>query len=174
MSKKCYIIAGPNGAGKTTFAMDLLPEEVQCKNYINADLIAKGLSPFEPELAAIQAAKLMLTEINKSINSGSSFAFETTLSGLSYQRKIEKWKVMGYQIILYYFSLPSVEMAIKRVELRVKQGGHNIPEQVIRRRFDRSKKNFEQVYKDIVDLWIVFDTSGFNPIIIKSSENYGK
>jgi len=174
LNKKCYIIAGPNGAGKTTFAMDLLPVEVQCKNYINADLIAKGLSPFEPELAAIQAGKLMLSEIKKSVNSSSSFAFETTLSGLNYQRKIEQWSAMGYEIILYYFSLPSVEMAIERVELRVKQGGHNIPEHVIRRRFERSKINLEQVYKHIVDLWIVFDTSDFNPIIIESSESHGK
>ena len=107
MDKKCYIIAGPNGAGKTTFAMDLLPEEVKCKKYINADLIAKGLSPFEPELAAIQAGRLMLSEIEKCVSAGTSFAFETTLSGLSYSRKIEAWKSAGYNVILYYFSLPS-------------------------------------------------------------------
>ena len=171
LNKKCYIIAGPNGAGKTTFAMDLLPEDVHCKNYINADLIAHGLSPFEPELAAVKAGKLMLSEIDKSVKAGKSFAFETTLSGLAYQKKIKNWKKMGYEIILYYFSLPSVDMAIERVNLRVKQGGHNIPKHVIKRRFVRSKLNFEQVYKHIVDLWIMFDTSGPTPIIISEPHN---
>ena len=169
MDNKCYIIAGPNGAGKTTFAIDLLPEEAQCKHYINADLIAKGLSPFEPELAAIQAGRLMLSEIEKCIKSNTSFAFETTLSGLSYRRKIEAWREIGYEIILYYFSLPTVEMAIERVKLRVSQGGHNIPKQDIRRRFERSKKNFDHVYKHIVDVWVMFDTSGIVPIIMRSS-----
>ena len=173
LNKECYIIAGPNGAGKTTFAMDLLPGEAQCRKFINADLIAKGLSPFAPESAAIQAGKLMLREIEKCAESNISFAFETTLSGLGYRRKIEAWQKSGYQIILYYFSLPSVEMAIERVKVRVEQGGHNIPEQVLRRRFERSKQNFEQVYKPIVDLWVLFDTSGFEPIELGSSLSHG-
>ena len=165
-------IAGPNGAGKTTFAMDLLPEEAQCKNYINADLIAKGLSPFAPELVSVQAGKLILGEIDKCVKSGASFAFETTLSGLAYRNKIANWKRAGYQIILYYFSLPTVEMAIERVKLRVSQGGHNIPEKDIRRRYDRSKNNFEQVYKPLVDVWVLFDTSGIELIQLgSSSEN---
>jgi len=93
VTKKCFIIAGPNGAGKTTFAMDLLPEEVNCKNYINADLIAQGLSPFEPELAAVQAGKLMLFEIKKCVNSNVTFAFETTLSGRGYEKKSSSGKI---------------------------------------------------------------------------------
>ena len=169
MEKKCFIIAGPNGAGKTTFAKDFLPEEADCINYINADLIASGLSPFAPEKVSIRAGKLMLQEIDKCVKESKSFAFETTLSGLSYVKKIERWKELGYTIILYYFSLPSVEMAIDRVQYRVKHGGHNIPEKDIRRRFTRSKLNFEKVFKPIVDTWVVFDTSSSVPKLIGES-----
>jgi predicted ABC-type ATPase len=169
LNKYCYIIAGPNGAGKTTFAMDLLPEEAKCKHYINADLIAKGLSPFAPEMAALQAGRLMLLEIDKCVKANTSFAFETTLSGLSYSRKIKTWKSLGYKVILYYFSLPAAEMAIERVKLRVSQGGHNIPEKDIRRRFERSINNFDQVYKQLADLWVLFDTSGLEPVQLGSS-----
>jgi len=170
LSKKCFIIAGPNGAGKTTFAMELLVDEIPCQYFINADLIAKGLSPFAPELAAIHAGKLMLSEIDKCVSNGNSFAIETTLSGLSYQRKISDWKLKGYEIILYYFTLPSVDMAIERVKLRVSEGGHNIPENDIRRRFSRSFENFEQVYKYLCDFWVIFDTSDSTPKVIRSSE----
>ena len=171
MNKKCYIIAGSNGAGKTTFAMDLLPEEAECKHYINADLIAKGLSPFEPEIAALQAGKLMLAEIDKCVSANVSFAFETTLSGQGYARKIKEWQSSGYEVILYYFSLPSVEMAIERVKYRVSQGGHNIPIKDIDRRYQRSKENFDQIYSKIVDVWVVFDTSGVEPQLLRSSLN---
>jgi len=118
--KTCYIIAGPNGAGKTTFAMDLLPVEVVCQNYINADLIAAGLSPFTPELVAIEAGKLMLKKVDDCVKNNESFAIETTLSGRSYLSKVKKWQHLGYQVFLFYFSLPSVNMAIERVKYRVK------------------------------------------------------
>jgi len=170
--KKCYIIAGPYGVGKTTFAKDFLPKEGNCINFINADLIAAGLSPFAPENVSVMAGKLMIKEITKCISESKSFALETTLSGSSYIRKIHEWKSLGYEIILYYFSLPSVEMAIDRVKARVEQGGHNIPEKVIRRRFERSQKNLEALFKPIVDIWIVFDTSSTTPLLINKSSNY--
>lgn len=158
MTKTCYIIAGPNGAGKTTFAMDMLPCEVACQNYINADLIAAGLSPFKPELAAVEAGKLMLRKMQECVGSGRSFAFETTLSGRSYLPKIARWKTLGYKVVLFYFSLPDADMAIMRVKHRVANGGHNIPVDVIRRRFGRSVKNLKD-FKPAVDSWIVFDSS---------------
>ncbi len=172
MSKKCFIIAGPNGAGKTTFARDFLPKEGGCINYINADLIAVGLSPFAPERASIMAGKLMLGEIEKCVSESKSFAFETTLSGNSYIRKIKRWKQIGYEIILYYFSLPSVEMAIDRVKIRVKQGGHDIPELDIRRRYEKSRTNLDKFFKPIVDAWVILDTSTSIPILIDKSSSY--
>ncbi|MCJ8275015.1 MAG: zeta toxin family protein [Psychrosphaera sp.] len=150
--------------------MDLLPDEAKCLNYINADLIAKGISPFAPEMVAVQAGRLMLLEIKKCVEAGATFAIETTLSGLSYRGKINAWKKLGYRIILYYFSLPSEEMAIERVKLRVSQGGHNIPEKDIRRRYQRSKENFEQVYKPLADVWILFDTAGLELVYLEGSK----
>jgi predicted ABC-type ATPase len=171
LGKKCFIIAGPNGAGKTTFAKDFLPEEGECINYINADLIASGFSPFAPEKVRVMAGKLMIQEIEKCVKESKSFAFETTLSGMSYAKKIKHWKSLGYKIILYYFSLPSVDMAIDRVKYRVKHGGHNIPEKDIRRRFTRSQHNLETVFKPIVDAWVVFDTSSSRPRLIGESND---
>ena len=142
MKRKCYIIAGPNGAGKTTFAREFLPVEAECLNFVNADLIALGLSPFQPEKMAIEAGRLMIQNINNCIKSNESFAFETTLSGKGYVNKIMDWKSKQYEIIIYYLKIPTVEFAIERVKLRVSQGGHNIPEQDIRRRFERSWINF--------------------------------
>ena len=167
------IIAGPNGAGKTTFARDFLPREADCINYINADLIASGLSPFAPDKANIMAAKLMIQEIEKCVRDARSFAFETTLSGVSYAKKIAQWKRLDYKIILYYFSLPAVEMAIDRVRYRVARGGHNIAERDIRRRFERGRANLESIFKPIVDKWAVFDTSSSRPKLIGEFSNDG-
>ena len=172
MNKKCYIIAGPNGAGKTTFAKDFLPKEGACMNYINADLIAAGLSPFAPEKVSLMAGKLMLLEIDKCVAESRSFAFETTLSGVSYLKKIANWKLQGYENILLYFSLPTVAMAIARVKARVAQGGHNIPNAVITRRFARSKKNFDMLYKPVADSWAEFDSTAPTPKLIDNSSNY--
>lgn len=170
MKKRCYIIAGPNGAGKTTFANEFLPIEAECLNFINADLIAQGLSPFQPNKVAIAAGRLMLQHIDECVRRNESFAFETTLSGKAYQRKIGIWRNQGYEIIIYYLKVPTVEFAIERVKLRVSKGGHDVSEQDIRRRFDKSWQNFKTVYKPLADSWTIFDTSGELPIIIDASE----
>ncbi len=171
MKKKCYIIAGPNGAGKTTFATEFLPIEAECLNFINVDLIAQGLSPFDPDKMAVEAGRLMIKHINECVNRNESFAFETTLSGKGYINKIKNWKTKQYEIIIYYLKIPSVEFAIERVKLRVTLGGHNVPEKDIIRRFQRSWINFQQIYKPLADLWIVFDTSGKQPVILDESES---
>lgn len=165
MTKKVIIIAGPNGAGKTTFARSFLPAEANCLRFVNADLIASGLSPFAPEAMAIKAGRLMLEEIDACYRRGDSFAFETTLSGLGYLRHIQRWKADGYHVSLFFLALPSPEVAIARVALRVKQGGHNIAEDVIRRRFVAGKRNFERFYKFCVDSWILYDSSGDVPLV---------
>lgn len=170
MSKKCYILAGPNGAGKTSFAHEFLPIEAECLNFINADLIAQGLSPFQPSKMAIEASRLLIRHIEDCVKKNESFAFETTLSGKGYIKKIQDWKKQGYEVVIYFLKLPSVDFAIERVKLRVAQGGHNIPEQDIRRRFERSWENFNSLYKQLADSWIIFDTSGNMPAIIENSE----
>ena len=167
--KRCYIIAGPNGAGKTTFAKSFLPAEGECVNFINVDLIAEGLSPFAPEKVRIAAGRLLLQGIDACVASGESFAFETTLSGKAYVAHIREWRNQGYEVIIYYLRLPSVDMAIDRVKLRVAEGGHDVTEQDIRRRFVRSWENFRDVYREIVDAWVVFDTSGHEPRIEEES-----
>ena len=157
--KKIVIIAGPNGAGKTTFARAFLPQEAQCPIFINADLIAAGLAPFAPDSAAIAAARLMLQNIDKHAKQGDSFAFETTLSGRAYARKIAQWQAMGYRVELFFLTLPNPEFAIARVAQRVQQGGHHIPEAVIRRRFAQGLNYFHTVYKPLVDAWTEIDNA---------------
>jgi predicted ABC-type ATPase len=171
LSKKVIIIAGPNGAGKTSFARSFLPEEAQCLRFINADLIAAGLSPFAPETAAFKAGRLMLQEMANCVQKGESFAFETTLSGLHYLVRIRQWQEQGYHVSLFFLYLPDVETAIARVAERVKQGGHNIPNDVIRRRFSAGLRNFHQVYKSVVDLWALFDNAGETPVLLELEEN---
>jgi predicted ABC-type ATPase len=171
MSKKIIIIAGPNGAGKTTFARSFLPQEAQCTRFINADLIAAGLSPFAPEVAAIKAGRLMLQEIAHCVQQGESFAFETTLSGLGYLRHIAQWRALGYRVSLYFLSLPSVEAAMDRVAQRVCQGGHDIPESVIHRRFVAGLRNFNQHYKAAVDIWVRYDNADAEPMLLEWGKN---
>jgi predicted ABC-type ATPase len=171
MNKKIIVIAGPNGAGKTTFARTFLPAEAQCLNFINADLIAAGLSPFAPETAAFKAGRLMLEEISAYTERGESFAFETTLSGLAYRRRIRSWRNLGYHVSLFFLALPNVETAIARVRERVKQGGHDVPEPVIRRRFAAGLHNFDEIYKNEVHAWVKFDNSGPEPAVISWGEN---
>lgn len=170
MNKKVIIIAGPNGAGKTTFAKSFLPVEAQCPRFINADLIAAGLSPFSPESAAIKAGRLMLREISECVEYGNSFSIETTLSGLTYLRNIKDWQRKNYHVSLFFLSLPSSEIAIARVAERVKQGGHHIPEDVICRRFVAGRKNFEIYYRNIVNTWALYDNSGSVPKLLEWSE----
>lgn len=171
MNKKIIIIAGPNGAGKTTFARAFLPAEAHCPRFINADLIAAGLAPFAPESAAIKAGRLMLREIAECTRRGESFAFETTLSGQAYLRHIREWKALSYHISLFFLALPDAESAIARVSGRVKQGGHHIPEGIIRRRFAAGRRNFEQHYRVHVDAWALYDNSGAEPMMIEWGEN---
>jgi predicted ABC-type ATPase len=169
--KKIIIVAGPNGAGKTTFARSFLPAEARLPRFINADLIAAGLAPFAPETAAIKAARLMLEEIAQCAERGESFAFETTLSGRGYVQQIKNWRARGYHVSLYFLRLPDVETAIERVALRVEQGGHDIPEPVIRRRFLSGLANFESYYKPAVDDWALYDNSGAELLLIAWGEN---
>ena len=171
MDKKIIIIAGPNGAGKTSFARTFLPKEAQCLRFINADLIAAGLSPFAPDVAAIKAGRVMLEEIADCVRREESFAFETTLSGLGYLTHIQQWRAQGYLVSLYFLSLPNVEAAIARVAERVRQGGHNIPEPIIRRRFVAGLRNFEQHYKAAVNAWAKYDNTGETPVLLEWGEN---
>ena len=166
-SKNILIIAGPNGAGKTTFATEFLPNEGDCPAFINADLIAAGLNPFQPERAAVQAGRLMLRMIADYVERGESFALETTLSGRGYARLIPIWQAQGYSVRLYFLRLPSADMAVERVRNRVIEGGHNIEEDVVRRRFDAGWHNFQQIYRDMVDEWGLYDSSGSFPIVIE-------
>ncbi|MFO1262619.1 MAG: zeta toxin family protein [Rhodoferax sp.] len=159
------IIAGPNGAGKTTFAREFLPTDEACLNFVNADLIAAGLSPFAPEAAAVQAGRLMLTQIADHVAHGRNFALETTLSGLGYARQIPRWRSLGYAVALHFLALPTAELAIARVAQRVAQGGHSIPEEVIRRRFAAGQANLAR-YCALVDDWDVYDNSGLVPVLI--------
>lgn len=158
--KKLYIIAGCNGAGKTTASYTILPEILECEEFVNADEIAKGLSPFRPEKSGIQAGRLMLERIKSLINAEQDFAFETTLSTKSYKNIIQDAKNNNYSVTLIFFWLSSQDLAVKRVETRVKEGGHNIPENVIRRRYENGLKNFFNIFKQIVDDWMLIDNSG--------------
>jgi predicted ABC-type ATPase len=169
--KKIIIIAGPNGAGKTTFAKEFLPQEAACFVFVNADLIAAGLSPFAPEQASFRAGRLMLEEIDNHARRGVSFAFETTLSGRAYVGHISDWKVRGYIIKLFFIKLLSPELAIARVRRRVEQGGHGIAEMTIRRRFVSGWRNFDNLYKAVVHEWELYDNSGGQPVLIDKGVN---
>jgi predicted ABC-type ATPase len=169
--RKIVIIAGPNGAGKTTFAREFLPREAGLPHFINADLIASGLSPFEPERAAVRAGRIMLREISRSAAAGISFAFETTLSGLAYVRRIEQWRDSGYVVRLVFLKLATVEEALERVAHRVRQGGHNVPADVVRRRFDAGWRHFEEEYRHRVSYWRCFDNSGPTPVFLSEGAN---
>ncbi|TBX65967.1 zeta toxin [Flavobacterium silvisoli] len=158
-AKNLYIIAGCNGAGKTTASYTILPEILKCKEFVNADEIAKGLSPFQPQKVAFEAGRIMLERIEYLFSAGESFAFETTLSTKSYKSKIVWAKQNGYTIKLLFFWLPSIEMAVNRVKVRVKEGGHNIPKEVISRRYIRGLENLFKIYLPLCDDWVVFDNS---------------
>ncbi len=160
VQRKIIVIAGPNGAGKTTFAGEFLPNEAGCPEFVNVDLIAAGLSPFAPDAVALRAGRLMVEEIRRRVRAGRSFAFETTLSGIRYARLIPRWRALGYHVKLIYLSLSSADLAVARVAARVSQGGHDVPEEVIRRRFDRGLRDFEHAYKPLVDSWVLYDNSG--------------
>ena len=158
--KNLYIIAGPNGSGKTTFAKRFLPNYADCTHFINADLIAQGLSPFSPVVAAMKAGRLVLKEIEELSAKGVSFAFETTLSGKTYLSLLNKLKDRDYRIHIFFLWIPNSNLALERIKDRVESGGHDVPAVDVRRRFRRSSENFFQVYKPLVDAWMLFDNSG--------------
>jgi predicted ABC-type ATPase len=164
--RRIIIVAGPNGAGKTTFAREYLLKEARCPDFINVDLIAAGLSPFDPDRAAIRAGRIMLSEIHRRTRKGESFAFETTLSGHVYAQLIPKWRADGYRVKLIFLSLPNPEIAIARVAARMAQCGHNVATAVVRRRFEAGLRNFREKYKDLVDKWEWYDNSGSIPQLI--------
>jgi predicted ABC-type ATPase len=157
--KKLYIISGCNGAGKTTASFTILPEILDCKEFVNADEIAKGLSPFQPEKVSFEAGRIMLNRINELLSENENFAFETTLATRSYKSKIEEAKKNGYQTTLLFFWLQNVELAKERVKIRVSEGGHNIEPEVIERRYSKGIKNLFDIYLPIVDAALIFDNS---------------
>jgi predicted ABC-type ATPase len=164
---RCILIAGPNGSGKTTFAREYLLHEVGVIHFVNADLIASGLSPLRPELAARQAGRLVLQELTRLASARKNFAFESTLSGRTYLQLLNKWKSAGYRIEIVFLSLPSVHLALQRIASRVRQGGHDVPKSDVIRRFDRSSKNFHDLYRPLADAWAIYDNSGPAPQLLE-------
>ena len=162
-SPLCIVIAGPNGAGKTTFAREFLPKDTRVVRFVNTDLIAGGLSPLRPELAALAAGRLFLRELDRLARARLDFAFESTLSGLTYLGRLKRWKAAGYQIEIVYLRLRSPRLALRRIAARVRQGGHGVPRTDVLRRFDRSWTNFEKRYRLLADTWSVYDNSGKSP-----------
>jgi predicted ABC-type ATPase len=173
MSHHVYVIAGPNGAGKTTFAWKFLPNYADCRIFINADLIAEGVSPFTPQAAAFRAGRLMLEEIELHANRGEDFGFETTLSGLTNLELIRHLRQRGYEVHIFFLWLPTVDLAMSRIQDRVSKGGHDVPEPVVRRRFDRSIQNFFVRYRPIASSWLLVDNSGATPEPIAGHERSG-
>jgi len=169
-SKNIYIISGPNGSGKTTFAKTFLPEYAKCGRFINADLIAAGLSPFSPQRAAIKSGKLVLEQINEYSKNGVDFGFETTMSGVTYLKYFKMFKEKGYKINIFFLWIPDPRLAIARIKDRVAQGGHDVPVKDIKRRFNRSIENFFKQYRLLADKWILFNNAGPNPKIIAKKQ----
>ncbi|HWQ68689.1 MAG TPA: zeta toxin family protein [Patescibacteria group bacterium] len=164
---QCIVIAGPNGAGKTTFAGEFLLREAGVIHFVNADLIAGGLSPLRPELAARQAGRLVLSELERLAKSREDFAFESTLSGRTYLRLLNRWRAVGYRIDMVFLWLPSVQLALQRIAARVRQGGHAVPRADVVRRFDRSWTNFRGIYRPLADTWAVYDNSREVPRLLE-------
>ena len=164
---RCIIIAGPNGAGKTTFAREFLLREVGVIHFVNADLIAGGLSPLRPELAARQAGRLVLMELTRLAKAREDFAFESTLSGKTYLRLLTGWKRAGYQITIIFLTLTSPQLALQRIASRVRQGGHDIPRADVLRRFQRSWDNYHTLYRPLAHAWSVYDNSCDAPKLLE-------
>ena len=162
----CLIIAGPNGAGKTTFAREFLPREGGIVHFVNADLIAAGLSPLRPAIANMKAGKVFLSELERLSGTKADFAFESTISGVTYHERIKEWKKQGYRIELVYLRLDSPDIALKRIAARVREGGHDVPATDVRRRFVRSWRNFEKLYRPLCDAWWLYDATGFPPTLL--------
>ena len=166
---RCIVIAGPNGAGKTTFAREYLPKDAGVIHFVNADLIAAGLSPLRPELAALAGGRLLLTELDRLAKARADFAFESTLSGLGYVGRLKEWKATGYRLEVIFLRLRSPQLALRRIAVRVKQGGHDVPRADVLRRFARGWRNFEASYKPLADAWAVYDNSGDRPQLLETN-----
>jgi predicted ABC-type ATPase len=164
---RCIVIAGPNGAGKTTFALEFLPKDAGVVHFVNADLIASGLSPLRPELAALAAGRLLLAELDRLARVRTDFAFESTLSGLSYVARLQRWKAAGYRIEIVFLRMASVQLALRRIAARVRQGGHDVPRADVIRRFERGWRNFLTTYRPLADAWTVHDNSGEKPRLLE-------
>ena len=171
MNKNVYIIAGPNGSGKTTFARKFLPDYAKCRNFVNADLIAQGLSPFSPRSAAIKAGRLVLEQIHSLAGKNVDFAFETTLSGKAYLVFLKALKEKGYTISLFFLWIPNAELALVRIKDRVAEGGYDIPAVDVRRRFNRSIFNFFTYYRPLLDTWLLFNNADIIPRLIAQEKN---
>jgi len=170
-TRNVYIIAGPNGSGKTTFARKFLLTYAHCPNFVNADLIAQGLSPFSPAAAAIRSGRLVLEEIHGFARKEADFGFETTLSGKSYVNLLKALKRQGYKLHLFFLWVPGPELAVARIKERVAEGGHNVPAQDVRRRFGRSIVNFFALYEPLLDSWMFFNNAGAVPTLIAKRKN---
>ena len=168
-SPRCILIAGPNGAGKTTFAREFLPKDAGVVHFVNADLLAAGLSPLKPQLAVLAAGRLFLGELDRLAEARQDFAFESTLSGLTYLSRLQRWKAAGYRIEIVFLRLASVPLALRRIAARVKQGGHAVPRADAQRRFVRGWENFVAAYKPLADAWEVYDNSGDSPLLLEKS-----
>ena len=160
LSPRCIIIAGPNGAGKTTFAREFLAKGADIIHFVHLDLIASGLSPLRPELAAFAAGRLFFRELDRLANAGDDSAFESALSGLGDVSRLRRWKAAGRRIEMVYLRISSLQLALRRIAARVKQGGHNVTRRDVLRRFTRSWNNFEKNYRLLADAWSVYDNSG--------------
>jgi predicted ABC-type ATPase len=165
---RCVVIAGPNGAGKTTFAREYLPADAGVLHFVNADLIAAGLSPFRPALAAVAAGRLVLRQVDRLARARVSFGFESTLSGLTYAGRLRRWKRQGFVIEIVFLRLASVDLALERIGARVRQGGHDVDPGDVRRRFERGWRNFDVTYRPLADAWAVYDNSGRLPILLET------
>ncbi len=170
----CYVIAGPNGAGKTTFALRYLPEMTGCRNFINADLIADGLSPLNPAGVQIEAGKIFLREIEANVAAGTDFAFETTLSGRMYVRLLNELRSKGWKVVLFYLWIPGAEFSRLRVRQRVESGGHNIPDEAITRRYRRTVSNFLTVFAPLCDEVFCYDNSNSGTVLVFANDADGR
>jgi predicted ABC-type ATPase len=164
---RCIVIAGPNGAGKTTFAREFLPKDARVARFVNADLIASGLSPLRPELAVLTAGRLFLVELDRLANAREDFAFESTLSGQVYLTRLKRWKAAGYRLEIAFLRLASPQIALRRIAARVRQGGHDVPQSAVLRRFERGWNNFWKLYRPLADAWAVYDNSGVAPVLLE-------
>lgn len=170
-NKNVYVVAGPNGAGKTTFAREFLPNYAKCPNFVNADLIAMGLSPFSPRSAAIKAGRLVLSRVKEFSKSGADFGFETTLLGKTHLRQFRRLEAEGYRIHIFFLWVPGAELSLLRIKNRVADGGHNVPVADVTRRFNRSLGNFFHVYQPFTHSWMLFDNSGAIPVLAAKGAN---